>query len=63
MRLSAKRILYTVAQSNAMNGMSPSSTIVKVTPGYIIALYTAIVLIGFLLIGVIVLVNIKRKSN
>ncbi len=38
MRESAKRILFTVVHSNAMNGISPNTSIEKITPAYIIAL-------------------------
>lgn len=39
MRLSAKRILFATAQSNAMNGISSDSKVVPVTPWWQAALY------------------------
>ena len=42
MRQACHRILYTVANSNAMNGLSSSTTIVSVTPWWQTALYCLI---------------------
>lgn len=39
MRLSAKRVMYQTAWSNAMNGISSDTTIVQITPWWQIALY------------------------
>jgi len=63
MRLSAKRILYTVAQSNAMNGMSASTTVVTVTPGYMIALNIAIIILAILLVAALVLPVIVQRNE
>ena len=64
MRLSAKRILYTVVHSNAMNGISPNTTIVTVTPGYIIALNAAIAVFALLfLASAAMLVLAGKKKN
>jgi beta-glucosidase len=46
MRQSAKRILYTVSRSHAMNGISASSKVVKIMPSWQKWLITADVLIG-----------------
>ena len=46
MREAAHRILYTVANSNAMNGISSSTTIVPVTPWWQLALYGLMALCG-----------------
>ena len=50
MRQAVHRILYTVANSNAMNGISSSTTIVSVTPWWQIALYC---LIGVCALGTV----------
>ena len=39
MRQASHRVLYTVANSNAMNGISTSTTVVAVTPWWQTALY------------------------
>ena len=41
MREAAKRILYSTAHSNAMNGISSSTSVVSITPWWQKALYTA----------------------
>ena len=46
MRQAAHRILYTVANSNAMNGISSSTTIVPVTPWWQLALYGLMAVCG-----------------
>ena len=46
MRQACHRILYTVANSNAMNGISSSTTIVPVTPWWQLALYGLVAACG-----------------
>ena len=41
MRLAAKRILFSVAHSSAMNGISSTTTVVPITPWWQTALYVA----------------------
>lgn len=52
MRLSAKRILYTVVHSNAMNGISSDTKIVQLTPVWKIALVSLDVVFGVAFAGV-----------
>ncbi len=64
MRLSAKRIIHTVVHSNAMNGISSSTTVVKLTPGYIIALNVSMVVVSiFLITGLVLIVMSRRKKT
>ena len=64
MRQATKRILYTVANSNAMNGYSSSTQIVKVTPWWQTALYALDgVLVAMTVVSVVMLVTTKRKEK
>lgn len=66
MRNATHRILYTVANSNAMNGMSPSSRIVSVTPWWKACVYGLIGGSGVAMIcaGTLdVLAILNRKKN
>ena len=49
MRLSAKRVCYSVAQSNAMNGISKGTRLVPVTPWWKTALTATQIISGVLL--------------
>ena len=49
MRLSAKRVCYSVAQSNAMNGISKGTRLVPVTPWWQTALTVTQIVSGLLL--------------
>ena len=49
MKDAAKRILYATAQSNAMNGLSPSNKIVPKKVAWQVALDTAEIVLGVLL--------------
>lgn len=51
MRLSAKRILYTVVHSNGMNGMSSTTIINRIMPAWQVAVVTADIILGVLAIG------------
>lgn len=51
MRESAHRILYTVVQSNAMNGMTSSTKIIQLTP-YWVPVTTAVQIVSGILFGV-----------
>ncbi|MBQ8621141.1 MAG: glycoside hydrolase family 3 C-terminal domain-containing protein [Oscillospiraceae bacterium] len=64
MRQASHRILYTVANSNAMNGISSNSTIVSVTPWWQIALYTlcGVMAAGTLLCAVKLVLSIKKSK-
>jgi beta-glucosidase len=64
-RESTHRILYTVANSAAMNGLSSDTKIVQVTPWWQIAIYAVDVVLVILLILCIVqlIINIKRKKE
>ena len=64
MREATHRILYTVANSNAMNGISTADRIVEVTPWWQATLYgLQVVFAATTVISVVVLVkNIKRKK-
>ena len=48
MRQATHRILYTVANSNAMNGISPTTTIKHITPWWQMAIYAIIALFAVL---------------
>lgn len=64
MRDATHRILYTVANSNAMNGIDTETRIVAVTPWWQTALIALDVVIGVLLVGsVVMLVRSIRKSK
>lgn len=63
MRESTKRILYTVANSNAMNGVSPNMQIVEVRTWWQNAFIVADVVFGALLIVSVVKLVRGRKSK
>ncbi len=52
MRLSAKRVLYTVVHSNAMNGISSDTQIVQLTPTWQVALITLDIVFGAAFAGI-----------
>lgn len=64
MRQATHRILYTVANSNAMNGLSSSQEVVQVTPWWQTALY---VLCGataaMTVFGAVMTVRAMKKSK
>ena len=51
MREAAKRILYSTAHSNAMNGISSSTSVVPITPWWQKALYTADVVLCLIFVA------------
>ena len=55
MREASHRILYTVANSNAMNGMGPNDTIEPVTPWWQTALYALTGVFAVLTVGAVVM--------
>lgn len=67
MRLSAKRVCYQTAWSNAMNGISASSQIVRITPWWLKALYTAdivcLVLFGIGLLWTLIALYLEEKAR
>ncbi|MBE5956402.1 MAG: glycosyl hydrolase [Lachnospiraceae bacterium] len=64
MRQSAHRILYTVANSNAMNGISSSQEVVAVTPWWQMALYALCGVCGILtVVGGVQIVRSKKKKD
>lgn len=67
MRLAAKRICYSVANSNAMNGIAPGTVMVAVTPWWQSALMTVNIVSGVLLLATLawtVVYAVKdRKSH
>ncbi|MBO6285528.1 MAG: hypothetical protein J6O18_04360 [Bacilli bacterium] len=71
MRESAHRILYTVAHSNAMNGLSSNTEVITLTPPWIGKLNTAktavdtvfYVAAGFFLVSVVLYFTIGRKKE
>ena len=63
MREATKRILYTVANSNAMNGVSPNMQIVEVRTWWQNAFIVADVVFGALLIVSVVMLVRGRKSK
>lgn len=65
MRNATHRILYTVVNSNAMNGISPTDRIVKTTPWWQAALYgaTALFAVTTAASAAMLVVNIKRKKE
>ena len=62
MREATHRILYTVANSSAMNGMAPSSKIVDVIPWWRALIY-GVGVVGVLGLGVSVLMIVKTKKK
>ena len=63
MRESAKRILFTVVHSNAMNGISPDTSIEKITPAYIIALTAVDIAAALLLLICLALITSDLAVN
>ena len=64
MRQATHRILYTVANSNAMNGISSSQEVVAVTPWWEMALYALCGVCGVMtVVGVVQIVRSKKKSD
>ncbi len=63
MRESTHRILYTVANSHAMNGIGPDTRIVKVTPWWQAALIVMDVVIGVLTLLCLAVLIIKIKNR
>lgn len=66
MRLAAKRICYSVANSNAMNGIAPGAKMVPVMPWWHRALLTAEIVSGVLLLGSVawaVMYEVQRKKR
>ena len=65
MRESCHRIMYTVIHSNAMNGMTPSPRIIKVTPGWTSLLLAIEIIMGIAagaFIVLFVLTFVLKKS-
>ncbi len=65
MRQATHRILYTVANSNAMNGISSTAKIVSVTPWWQTALYALIAVCGVMTVvsGVMAFRAVKRSKK
>ena len=63
MRQASHRILYTVANSNAMNGISSSQTVVAVTPWWQTALYALTAVCGVMTVVSVVMVVRKKKAS
>jgi len=68
MREATKRILYTVANSNAMNGMGFTTTVVEVRGWWQDAIVLAqlvfgLLAVGFLSVSIISSVNAKKKAK
>lgn len=64
MRESTHRILYTVANSNAMNGLSSTQEVVAVTPWWQTALYAICGLLGVLAVfSAVMTVRAVKKSK
>ncbi len=63
MRQATERILYTVANSNAMNGVSPNMQVVEVTTWWQIAFIAGDVVFGVLAVLCIVKVVLGRKKK
>ena len=64
MRQATQRILYTVANSNAMNGVSPNMQVVEVITWWQIAFIACDVVFGALLItSIVMLVRTSRKNR
>ncbi len=62
MRTAAERILYTVANSAAMNGLSANDTIRNVTPWWQAALIAATVVFGVLALGSVAMWVLNAKG-
>ncbi len=65
MRLSAKRILYTVVHSNAMNGFDSDTEIEEVTPGWITTLTIIDIVQGCIAVAAssLVILPLLKKKN
>ena len=65
MREAVHGILYTVANSNAMNGLSSSDRLELVTPWWQVALYALIAVCAVMTVlsAVMLVINIKRKKE
>lgn len=66
MRESAKRILYTVAHSNAMNGFSSSTRVIRITPGWVTAVIAIDIALGVLCavsIAGLIFFSVTLKKN
>lgn len=67
MREAAHHILYTVVQSNAMNGISAGTRVIKVTPVWQTALGVSVYVLGALLVlsagGFVACVVIEKKKK
>ncbi len=63
MRQASHRILYTVANSHAMNGISASTTVVAVTPWWQTALYVLCGAMGVMTVVSVVMLIRAVKSN
>lgn len=63
MQRAAKNIVFAITRSNAMNGLSSSSKIVKITPLWQMALYVADVLLVILALAGAVLASLNLKGE
>ena len=63
MRQATHRILYTVANSNAMNGLSANQQVVAVTPWWQTALYAVCTVMGAMTVVSIVMIFRCRKKQ
>jgi len=64
MREATHRVLYTVANSSAMNGMAPSSKIVSVIPWWRALIYgVGVVGVAGLAASIVMIVKAKKKEN
>lgn len=64
MRQASHRILYTVANSNAMNGISSTQEVVALTPWWQIALYALTAVCGIMtVVGVVMVIRSVKKNK
>ena len=64
MRQASHRILYTVANSNAMNGISSTQEVVALTPWWQIALYALTTVCGIMtVVGVVMVIRSVKKNK
>lgn len=64
MREATKHILYTVANSNAMNGVSSNAQVIEITPWWKTAIIVADVVFGVLAAGsIFMLVKTVKKGK
>ena len=67
MREAAKRVLYATVHSNAMNGFSPEMYIVKVVPGWQVAVIVLDCLFGAMfaasVAGAVIVILKDKKSK